>query len=179
VSAGWEILVPSSEAIATQRDTIKRLQTAVSGHPYYKYNGMWSRELQNIVRWLIPHDRDHKALTSISASPSSSATGSAKTPDTVSYAQSKKSETSLRVRSTKFLQSPTHLIPHNSTRQSQNGRLLPPHHRRIPARAHISHRRARPSSRQRCHSGRLRATTADQQVCEGFACGISDTESEE
>ena len=38
------------DAMGQQRDIIKRLNHAASKHPYYKYNSIWSREMQNSVR---------------------------------------------------------------------------------------------------------------------------------
>ncbi|KAF4156215.1 hypothetical protein CNMCM6936_008978 [Aspergillus lentulus] len=35
--------------IIAQRDEVARLKTVADKHPFYKYNGVWTRELQNLV----------------------------------------------------------------------------------------------------------------------------------
>ena len=44
----------ANPSMAKLFDTIAVLKGATKGHPYYKYNSMWSREIQNAVclfRW--------------------------------------------------------------------------------------------------------------------------------
>lgn len=33
-----------------QKQEVARLKAVADKHPFYKYNGVWSRELQNLVR---------------------------------------------------------------------------------------------------------------------------------
>lgn len=40
--------------ISAQKQDVARLKTVADQHPFYKYNGLWSRELQNLVRrWFM------------------------------------------------------------------------------------------------------------------------------
>jgi hypothetical protein len=43
------ILEAAAEEIRTQKEDVSRLAAVASRHPFYKYNGVWSRELQNLV----------------------------------------------------------------------------------------------------------------------------------
>ncbi|MCJ1450593.1 hypothetical protein MMC28_000926 [Mycoblastus sanguinarius] len=57
------------DAMGQQRDIIKRLNHAASKHPYYKYNSIWSREMQNscfavvLWKWLNDFLKDPKSST--------------------------------------------------------------------------------------------------------------------
>jgi len=62
------ILNEAAKEIRAQRDDIARLVSVASKHPFYKYNHIWSRELQNLVfsiqlcAWLggLPDECDEK-----------------------------------------------------------------------------------------------------------------------
>ncbi|KAL1964145.1 hypothetical protein VTN77DRAFT_7233 [Rasamsonia byssochlamydoides] len=43
------ILDEAGEQIRSQKEDVSRLAFVASHHPFYKYNGVWSRELQNLV----------------------------------------------------------------------------------------------------------------------------------
>ncbi|RAL15336.1 translin [Aspergillus homomorphus CBS 101889] len=43
------VLDDVTKAILAQRDEVARLKTVADRHPFYKYNGVWTRELQNLV----------------------------------------------------------------------------------------------------------------------------------
>ncbi|THC88799.1 hypothetical protein EYZ11_011756 [Aspergillus tanneri] len=43
------ILEEATQEIIAQRDEIARLKAVADNHPFYKYNGLWTRELQNLV----------------------------------------------------------------------------------------------------------------------------------
>jgi hypothetical protein len=43
------ILDDASKEILAQKEDVARLATVASKHPFYKYNSLWSRELQNLV----------------------------------------------------------------------------------------------------------------------------------
>jgi hypothetical protein len=43
------ILDEAAECIRAQKEEISRLVGVASQHPFYKYNGVWTRELQNLV----------------------------------------------------------------------------------------------------------------------------------
>jgi len=46
-----QALVQSAESsIKNEVDTISKLAQEASKYPYYKYNGMWSRQVQDTVR---------------------------------------------------------------------------------------------------------------------------------
>lgn len=49
VSAVKTTLLDAQNAIEDQMVTISKLQHVASKHPYYKYNSMWTREMQNVV----------------------------------------------------------------------------------------------------------------------------------
>lgn len=36
--------------ILAQKQEVARLKAVADKHPFYKYNGVWTRELQNLVR---------------------------------------------------------------------------------------------------------------------------------
>jgi hypothetical protein len=38
--------------ILAQKQEVARLKAVADKHPFYKYNGLWTRELQNLVRFL-------------------------------------------------------------------------------------------------------------------------------
>ncbi len=44
-------LEEARESIRKQAQTIAKLNELASKHPYYKYNNLWSREMQNAVRY--------------------------------------------------------------------------------------------------------------------------------
>ncbi|GKZ92859.1 hypothetical protein AnigIFM59636_005921 [Aspergillus niger] len=44
------VLDDATKEIIAQRDEVSRLKTVADKHPFYKYNGVWTRELQNLVR---------------------------------------------------------------------------------------------------------------------------------
>jgi hypothetical protein len=46
------VLKPSAAAIEQQASTVQQLAEVASKHPFYKYNGMWQRDIQNLVRSL-------------------------------------------------------------------------------------------------------------------------------
>ena len=43
------ILSEAEKEISAQKDDVARLVSVATEHPFYKYNQMWSRELQNLV----------------------------------------------------------------------------------------------------------------------------------
>ncbi|KAH1430872.1 hypothetical protein KXX32_003690 [Aspergillus fumigatus] len=43
------VLDDATKEIIAQRDEVARLKTVADKHPFYKYNGVWTRELQNLV----------------------------------------------------------------------------------------------------------------------------------
>lgn len=43
------ILDDVTREILAQKQEVARLKTVVDRHPFYKYNGLWTRELQNLV----------------------------------------------------------------------------------------------------------------------------------
>ncbi|OOF99918.1 hypothetical protein ASPCADRAFT_503855 [Aspergillus carbonarius ITEM 5010] len=43
------VLDDATKEIIAQRDEVSRLKTVADKHPFYKYNGVWTRELQNLV----------------------------------------------------------------------------------------------------------------------------------
>lgn len=45
------ILDQAAKDILAQKEEVIRLVSVASQHPFYKYNGVWSRELQNLVSW--------------------------------------------------------------------------------------------------------------------------------
>ncbi|KAL2813136.1 Translin [Aspergillus granulosus] len=43
------VLEDATKEILAQKEEISRLKSVADKHPFYKYNGLWSRELQNLV----------------------------------------------------------------------------------------------------------------------------------
>ncbi|KAL5358239.1 recombination hotspot-binding protein [Aspergillus floccosus] len=43
------VLEDATKEIIAQRDEVLRLKSVADKHPFYKYNGVWTRELQNLV----------------------------------------------------------------------------------------------------------------------------------
>ena len=48
-SLNAEVLEPCMAALEEQRKTISTLKEAASKYPFYKYNGMWQRDIQNLI----------------------------------------------------------------------------------------------------------------------------------
>lgn len=52
------VLKPAAESLAAQEQTVRNLAEAASKYPYYKWNGVWQRDVQNLlssiqlVNWL-------------------------------------------------------------------------------------------------------------------------------
>ncbi|KAJ5239582.1 hypothetical protein N7468_004201 [Penicillium chermesinum] len=44
-----KVLDDATKDILTQKQEVARLKTVADQHPFYKYNGLWTRELQNLV----------------------------------------------------------------------------------------------------------------------------------
>jgi hypothetical protein len=44
------VLDDATASIIAQKEEVARLRSVADKHPFYKYNGLWSRELQNLVR---------------------------------------------------------------------------------------------------------------------------------
>jgi len=63
------VLDEAAKEIKAQREDVSRLVSVASHHPFYKYNFLWSRELQNLVfsiefcAWLggLSEERDPKS----------------------------------------------------------------------------------------------------------------------
>lgn len=49
------ILDEAAEQIRSQKEDVSRLAYVASHHPFYKYNGVWTRELQNLVSSAISY----------------------------------------------------------------------------------------------------------------------------
>lgn len=43
------ILEDTTKEILAQKQEVARLKAVADQHPFYKYNGVWTRELQNLV----------------------------------------------------------------------------------------------------------------------------------
>ena len=43
------ILDDATKEIIAQKQEVTRLKSVADQHPFYKYNGLWTRELQNLV----------------------------------------------------------------------------------------------------------------------------------
>jgi hypothetical protein len=43
------VLDDATKEILAQKEEITRLKAVADRHPFYKYNGVWSRDLQNLV----------------------------------------------------------------------------------------------------------------------------------
>lgn len=50
-----EVLAPSKSAIAQQAETIQALSTAASKYPFYKWNQLWQKDVQNLISSLQLH----------------------------------------------------------------------------------------------------------------------------
>ena len=46
------VLDDVTKEIIAQKQEVARLKSVVDQHPFYKYNGLWTRELQNLVSLL-------------------------------------------------------------------------------------------------------------------------------
>jgi hypothetical protein len=46
------VLDDVTREILAQKEEVTRLKAVADQHPFYKYNGLWSRELQNLVGFL-------------------------------------------------------------------------------------------------------------------------------
>lgn len=44
-----EVLQPATRAIEEQKNSVITLNNAASKYPFYKYNGMWQRDIQNLI----------------------------------------------------------------------------------------------------------------------------------
>lgn len=44
-----EVLTPAAQALAEQKLTVSTLQEAASKYPFYKYNNIWQRDIQNLI----------------------------------------------------------------------------------------------------------------------------------
>jgi hypothetical protein len=44
-----QVLDPVQQSLDSQIATIQKLSQVASQHPYYKWNGMWQREVQSLV----------------------------------------------------------------------------------------------------------------------------------
>ena len=47
------VLDDTTKEILAQKQEVARLKAVADQHPFYKYNGVWTRELQNLVRILF------------------------------------------------------------------------------------------------------------------------------
>ena len=56
------ILDDATASIIAQKEEVARLRSVADKHPFYKYNGLWSRELQNLVRLPISIPRNDLSL---------------------------------------------------------------------------------------------------------------------
>lgn len=43
------VLDDTTKEILAQKQEVARLKAVADQHPFYKYNGVWTRELQNLV----------------------------------------------------------------------------------------------------------------------------------
>ena len=50
VGAVGPTLTEAWQAILAQRETLAQLNELASRYPYYKYNQMWSRRMESVVR---------------------------------------------------------------------------------------------------------------------------------
>ena len=44
------VLDEAKKEIIAQKERVARLKAVADQHPFYRYNGLWTRELQNLVR---------------------------------------------------------------------------------------------------------------------------------
>ena len=59
-----DTILDAEKSISVQVSIIKKLSEAASGHPYYKYNGMWTRDIQDVVSVVKPCSWQNKTHTS-------------------------------------------------------------------------------------------------------------------
>lgn len=52
------VLDDVTKEILAQKEEVARLKAVADQHPFYKYNGVWSRELQNLVCFLKCNAQD-------------------------------------------------------------------------------------------------------------------------
>jgi hypothetical protein len=77
------VLDDAATQILAQKEDVSRLAEIANKHPFYKYNGVWSRELQNLVQPLSPEPMSYLANNWLGRyTTSSSARGSAVWPNT-------------------------------------------------------------------------------------------------
>lgn len=43
------VLKPAAEAVAAQEQTVRELAEVASRYPFYKWNGIWQRDVQNLI----------------------------------------------------------------------------------------------------------------------------------
>jgi Translin family len=152
------VLKPSAAAIEQQVSTVQQLADAASKHPFYKYNGIWQRDIQNLITSLqIRTWLETKELITI---------------EQVGSVLKGKQE-----------QIPTDLYENAdclpSTRQPQRPRCLSSHNRGLPPGPDEYNRRACSSSPKFCYAWRLRPTTPDQQVHQRHTRWVSTAQFEE
>ncbi|TGO81356.1 hypothetical protein BPOR_1191g00040 [Botrytis porri] len=64
------VLVSAENAIKEEAESIQKLADIASNHPYYKYNGIWTRDVQNVIfaillcGWLGGLNKDGKLAQS-------------------------------------------------------------------------------------------------------------------
>lgn len=46
------VLDEATKEILAQKEQVTRLKALADKHPFYKYNGVWTRELQNLVCYM-------------------------------------------------------------------------------------------------------------------------------
>ncbi|KAI9777773.1 MAG: hypothetical protein M1839_008568 [Geoglossum umbratile] len=69
VSQIKDVTGPARAAIAEEIETVARLSSIASGYPYYKYNGLWTRDIQNscfailLCGWLGGWETEGRLLT--------------------------------------------------------------------------------------------------------------------
>lgn len=61
------VLDDATREILNQKEEVARLKAVADKHPFYKFNGVWSRELQNLVSFRLSevspeNDADLKGL---------------------------------------------------------------------------------------------------------------------
>ena len=47
------VLEDVTKEILAQKEEVLRLKSVADKHPFYKYNGVWSRDLQNLVSAIL------------------------------------------------------------------------------------------------------------------------------
>jgi hypothetical protein len=134
------VLKPSAAAIEQQVSTVQQLADAASKHPFYKYNGIWQRDIQNLITSLqIRTWLETKELITIE--------------QVGSVLKGKQEQISADLYEM--------LICLPSTCQPQRPRCLPSHDRGLPPGPDEYNRRACSSSPKFCYTWRLRPTTPD------------------